>query len=286
MKQHTLPYALVACLMLAMNAQAGTLTSSDLVAWWEMNDTSDSAGSRNLTLEDGATISGGSLNLDTDPSNNRAVTSAFNPTSSFSIFLDFQADSIPSGISDPQYVLLSNIGNDSIRTFSQFSTSAGYMIFLRPNQIQTFQKTGNSFSGAQATALSLSNPTGRHQVVVNWEYDLGLNQFRSVLFLDGSAVSATSGYGPMDFTTGTATTNLLLGTNVDEAFQPPRTLDGSIFESAIFNRTLTNTEIDDLARNGVVLESSEVPEPAGFILLSFGLAGLMVSKRYRVNRSY
>jgi len=180
---------------------------------WKFDDTSDSApgGTRPPTLKDGAVLAGGALELETDPSDNRAAASAFNPTSSFSIFLDSQAVSLPSGPDDPHYILLSNVGDDSVRTFAQFSTSAGYMVFLRPDRIDTFQQTGGGFAGARGAALQLPDPTGRHAVVVHREFDSVVNQFRSMLFLDGSSSSATPAFGAMDFTTGTSTTDLLLG---------------------------------------------------------------------------
>ncbi len=255
----------------------GAILNTDLIAWWELDDTSDSSpsASRTLQLKDGATLSGGALVLDTDPSNNRAATGAFNPTDSFSIFIDFQADTLPSGGIDPQYILLSNIGDDAVRSFSQFSTSAGYMIFLRPNRFETFQKTGGSFAGAVGASLPLADPTGRHRAVINWEFNSSTNEYRSVLFLDGSSITTASGFGPMNFGTGTATNSLLLGTNVDEAFQTPRTLDGTIFEAAIFNRSLTVAEIDQLAVDGV----QPVPEPSTAILVLFALTSGLLSRR-------
>lgn len=259
------------------------------IAWWQFNDTSDSApgGTRPLTLLDGATevdVGGDmALELNTDPSNNRARAAAFNPTSSFSVFIDFQADTLPPGPSviDPQYTLLANIGNDSIaRYFSQFSDAPGWQIYLRPGAIYTLQKTAGGFTGVQGVALTLPNPTDRHTVLVNWEFSGGL--FRSKMFLDGSATAtAFSLFGPMDFSGG-ATTHLLFGTNVDEAFQPPRTLDGRLFEVAIFDGLLTNQQIDDLAAGGVQA-LQPVPEPASIILMSIGLAfATVVSRKRRV----
>lgn len=254
------------------------------IGWWQFNDTSDSApgGTRPLTLLDGAALVnvGGDMALDlsTDPSNNRARAAAFNPTGSFSVFIDFQADTLPSGSIDPQYTLLANIGNDSIsRYFSQFSDAPGWQIYLRPNAIFTLQKNAGGFGDVTGVSLSLPNPTGRHRVMVNWEFSAG--QFRSKMFLDGSATSTVfSTFKPMDFTGG-ATTHMLFGTNVDEAFQPPRTLDGKLFEVAIFDGPLTNPQIDALAAGGV--QSLLVPEPASIMLAAVGLAFAAVLPKKR-----
>ena len=237
----------------ASTAQA-QVTPSDLAAHWELNNTSDSApgGTRSLTLKDGAVLAAvggdGTLELASDPSNNRAATWAFNPTGSFSVIVDFQADSVPAGSIDPQYTLLSNIGNDLVRSFSQFQLSPGYQISLRANAICAFQKTAGSFSGAVDGCRGLPAPTGRHVVVVNWVFSGG--QFAYSLYLDGSASPLVRPAGPMSFSGG-ATTSLLLGTNVDEAYQPPRTLDGRIFEAAIFNGTLSSDQIDAVVAGGV-----------------------------------
>ncbi len=251
-----------------------------LVAWWKLDDTSDSApgGTRPLTLKDGATLSGGALVLNPDPSNNRAATSAFNPTNSFSVFVDFQADTVPSGGPDPQYILLSNVGNDALRFFGQFGASPGYMVYLSPNQVRTFQKTAGTWVGAVGSGMVLPDPTGRHAVVASWEFSAG--SFTPTLFLDGSANTVTSGLsGPMNFGGG-ATTNLLLGTNVDEAFNPPRTLDGSIFEVAIFDGLLTPFEVDVLAQGGVAAWRA-IPEPTSLGLLALGGLALLRRRRRR-----
>ncbi len=264
----TVGTALLTLLILVAGLPGATLAQvdpSDLVAWWELNSTVDSApgGVRPLTLKDGATLGNvggdGTLELATDPSDNRAVSSAFNPTNSFSVVVDFQADTVPSGSSDPQYTLLANIGNDALRYFGQFQNSPGYQISLRanPSRICAFQKTGGSFAGAVDGCLLLPDPTGRHVVVVNWTHSGG--QFSYSLYLDGSGSPLTRPFGPMSFANG-ATTHLFLGTNVDEAFQPPRTLDGRIFEAAIFNGILSAEQIDDVAAGGV---SVLLPNPDG-----------------------
>lgn len=254
---------LVLLLVGVPGATVAQVDPSDLVAWWELNSTADSApgGTRPLTLVDGAALvdvgGDGALELATDPSGNRAVTSAFNPTDSFSVIVDFQADTVPSGSADPQYTLLANVGNDALRYFSQFSAAPGYQISLRANLICAFQKTAGSFAGAVDGCLTLPEPTARHLVVVNWTYSSG--QFFYTLYLDGSSAPLVRPAGPMNFSGG-ATTSLLLGTNVDEAFQPPRTLDGKIFEAAVFNGTLSPEQIDDVVAGGV---SALLPNPDG-----------------------
>lgn len=251
-----------------------------LVAWWKLDDTSDSApgGTRPLTLKDGATLSGGALVLNTDPSNNRAATSAFNPTNSFSVFVDFQANTVPTGGIDPQYTLLSNIGNDALRFFGQFEASPGYMLFFRPDHVWVYQKTAGTWVGAVGFGMMLPDATERHAVVANWEFSAG--NFTPTLFLDGSANTATSGLsGPMNFGGG-ATTSLILGTNVDEEFNPPRTLDGSIFEVAIFDGLLTPFEVDVLAQGGVAAWRA-IPEPTSLGLLALGGLALLRRRRRR-----
>lgn len=278
-----LAFTLLTALSTTNSVLAGVV-DSDFVARWKLDDTSDSAigGTRMLTLKDGATLNGGALQLNSDPSNNRAVTSAFNATDSFAVYLDFQLDSIPTGSSDPQYTLLSNVGNDNLRYNSQFAQSAGYQVFVRGSgqnaTVSTFQKNGGSFTGAVGSgSLLISNPLDRHRLVAVWERDALNDQFRSTLYLDGTQVSSTSGWGTMNFAIGNATTSLLLGTNVDEAFQPPRTLDGKIYEAGIIDRLLTSEEATLLAADGV--SDNTVPEPASLAIFAIGILGLSATRR-------
>jgi hypothetical protein len=96
------------------------------------------------------------------------------------------------------------------------------------------------------------------------------------VFFDGMDVGSTTNSG-----TPTNSSNpLLIGRRQDSFQQFP--VNGLIDEAAIWNRSLSNSEIAQLYNNGNGLDMTAVPEPTSLILATVGATGLLWSRRRRV----
>ncbi len=137
----------------------------------------------------------------------------------------------------------------------------GWTFYLWPSSLNFYSNS------QQLLSATVNLPTGVWQ-----SYVVERSGTTLAIYFNGSLVDDTSYGGSL----GSTTNPLLFGArNAQDGRN--FTMNGLIDEVAVWNRALSPEEIAALWNNGAGREM--VPEPATWLLFSFGLAGLSVQRR-------